>query len=76
MKTQNICGARTKGTGNPCQRSPMPNGKCYLHGGASTGRPVTTGAGTKQALADRAKRVEFRKLLTSIREMVKSVRGW
>ena len=29
-----ICGAKTR-KGTPCQRSPMSNGRCYLHGGAS-----------------------------------------
>jgi len=29
-----ICGAMTK-KGEPCERSPMPNGKCWLHGGAT-----------------------------------------
>jgi hypothetical protein len=34
----NPCGAKTRG-GKPCKRSPMPNGRCKLHGGASTGAP-------------------------------------
>lgn len=33
-----MCGAKTR-AGTPCQRAPMPNGRCYLHGGASTGPP-------------------------------------
>ncbi len=28
------CGAKKK-DGTPCQRSPMPNGRCWLHGGAT-----------------------------------------
>ena len=32
-----ICGARTKGTGDPCRRLPCKNGRCKLHGGHSTG---------------------------------------
>lgn len=36
--TDNICGAETR-SGDPCQRPPMDNGKCYHHGGASTGAP-------------------------------------
>jgi hypothetical protein len=27
------CGARTKGTGRPCQAPAMKNGRCKLHGG-------------------------------------------
>jgi hypothetical protein len=30
------CGAKTN-RGRPCRTWPMPNGKCYRHGGASTG---------------------------------------
>jgi hypothetical protein len=30
------CGARTR-AGTPCRRWPMPNGRCRLHGGSSTG---------------------------------------
>jgi hypothetical protein len=31
------CGARSKRTGKPCQGAAMPNGRCKLHGGKSTG---------------------------------------
>lgn len=31
-----LCGARTR-AGGRCQRHPMPNGRCRLHGGLSTG---------------------------------------
>ena len=36
------CGARTR-AGGRCQRNAMPNGRCYVHGGPSTGpkRPNT-----------------------------------
>jgi hypothetical protein len=44
MKRQNppenpmdsMCGAKTR-AGNPCKRRPMPNGRCKMHGGPSTG---------------------------------------
>jgi hypothetical protein len=32
------CGAKTR-SGTPCQRWAMPNGRCNLHGGKSTGAP-------------------------------------
>jgi hypothetical protein len=35
------CGAKTK-AGGSCQRAPMPNGRCWKHGGASTGPKDTT----------------------------------
>jgi len=47
------CGAKTRATGKPCRGSAMANGRCRLHGGASTGRPVTTGLWTKGAVQKR-----------------------
>jgi hypothetical protein len=32
-----VAGARSKRTGKPCQGAAMPNGRCKLHGGKSTG---------------------------------------
>ena len=31
------CGARSTRTGKPCRAAAMPNGRCKLHGGKSTG---------------------------------------
>src|SRR5215467_1616964 len=31
------CGARSKRTGEPCRGAAMPNGRCKVHGGKSTG---------------------------------------
>ncbi len=36
------CGAKTR-SGKPCQCWAMPNGRCYLHGGASTGPKTPEG---------------------------------
>jgi hypothetical protein len=41
-KPHAICGAKTR-SGEPCTQKPMPNGRCKMHGGMSTGRPVTHG---------------------------------
>jgi len=38
-----ICGAKTKRTGNPCQLYPCKNGRCYLHGGRSSGPKTLQG---------------------------------
>lgn len=40
-----LCGAKNR-QGNPCKRKAMTNGRCDMHGGKATGRPVTTGRGT------------------------------
>src|SRR5262249_13360717 len=31
------CGARSKRKGQPCRAAAMPNGRCKVHGGRSTG---------------------------------------
>ena len=37
------CGARSKRTGKPCRGAAMPNGRCKLHGGKSTGPRTSEG---------------------------------
>lgn len=37
------CGAHCRTTGQPCKNAPMPNGRCRMHGGKSTGRPIKHG---------------------------------
>src|SRR5258708_35382811 len=37
------CGARCKRTGKPCAAAAMPNGRCRLHGGKSTGPRTVEG---------------------------------
>ncbi len=37
------CGAKAKSTGEPCQGPAMPNGRCRLHGGLSTGPKTEEG---------------------------------
>ncbi|NWF37273.1 hypothetical protein F3F93_11055 [Mariprofundus sp. KV] len=49
------CGAKARSTGKPCRGSAMHNGRCRLHGGASKGRPVTSGKWTKESLEQRKK---------------------
>lgn len=34
----NLCGAKTR-SGQPCKNKAMPNGRCRMHGGKSTGAP-------------------------------------
>ncbi len=48
------CGAKTR-SGKPCRTPGMPNGRCRMHGGMSTGRPVIHGRYSKVALAERAR---------------------
>lgn len=38
MMAKKLCGAKTR-NGKTCQRAPMENGRCYLHGGATPSGP-------------------------------------
>lgn len=46
---QALCGAHCRTTGQPCRNHQMANGRCRMHGGKSTGRPITTGRNTAEA---------------------------
>ena len=37
MKHKKQCGAHARSTGAPCRAKALPNGRCKLHGGLSTG---------------------------------------
>jgi hypothetical protein len=60
------CGAKTR-KGTPCMNGAMPNGRCRMHGGKSTGRPVKHGRYTKAA---KAKRKAIAAMIKRSREMV------
>jgi len=63
------CGAHARTTGKPCQSPAMANGRCRMHGGKSTGRPVIHGRYTKVAIAQRRRdRALIRALLALVRE--------
>jgi hypothetical protein len=64
---QHLCGAHCRTTGLPCQNFQMPNGRCRMHGGKSTGRPIKSGQFT--ALVQRDRRM-LRELNRQIRELV------
>ena len=67
------CGARAKGSGEPCRQYAMSNGRCRWHGGKSTGarnphRRLKHGRRTKEAESERRK---FADLLQEVRETLK-----
>lgn len=68
---QALCGAHCRTTGNPCLNFPMPNGRCRMHGGKSTGRPQTSGTYTAEAILERQ---ETNSLLKEVDMLLKSVR--
>ena len=45
------CGATCKRTGQPCQGAAMPNGRCRMHGGTSTGARTPEGKARCRAAA-------------------------
>ena len=76
------CGACSRRTGSPCQKPAMPNGKCRLHGGASTGArtaeglarcrsaPVKHGRRDAAARARAAQRGQARAAVAALRRLV------
>jgi len=48
LKRAPRCHAHARTTGEPCKNASMPNGRCRMHGGKSTGRPISHGLKTKQ----------------------------
>lgn len=69
---QALCGAHCRTTGQPCKNHPMPNGRCRMHGGKSTGRPQISGLHTTEA---KEKRRQIRELLASVFNMIGSHRS-
>ncbi len=73
------CGAKTR-AGVPCRGAAMPNGRCRMHGGPSTGprteagkakiRAVRTKHG-RRSQASIASRREVRAAIRAIRELIR-----
>lgn len=67
------CGARTR-AGNPCMCPAMPNGRCRLHGGKSTGPRTTEGLKRSQearlthGMRTRAAREETKRVNDLVRQ--------
>lgn len=84
LSTAARCGARTKRAHQPCRAPAMRNGRCRLHGGASTG--PRTAAGLERARkarwkhgwhskAAREQRARTRWLLRSARDLFRALDG-
>ena len=77
------CGARSKRTGKPCRAAAMPNGRCKLHGGKSTGPRTPEGlersrrANWKHGYYSReakAERSRLRAAILALRELCGSIK--
>lgn len=64
---QDRCGAHCRTTGHPCLNFQMPNGRCRMHGGKSSGRPVEHGFYTQDAINDRR---ELREIIRDLQMMI------
>ena len=63
LKLAPKCGAFARTTGETCKNASMANGRCRMHGGKSSGRPVTHGQRTKLAKQNRLQVREILNLL-------------
>lgn len=77
MHLSERCGAKTR-RGMPCQSPAMPNGRCRMHGGPSTGAPKGNqnafkhGRYTAKALANRR---EVMNLIKEANKLVAEIEG-
>jgi len=53
LKTAPKCLAHARTTGEPCKNASMANGRCRMHGGRSTGRPIIHGLKSKKTIENR-----------------------
>lgn len=60
------CGAHCRTTGQPCKNACMPNGRCRMHGGKSSGRPIQHGYYASASIKDRQVIEQLDKEITSI----------
>lgn len=65
------CGAHCRTTGNPCLNFQMPNGRCRMHGGKSSGRPQTSGTYSALALLEQQ---AMNSLVKEVQMLLKSIR--
>ena len=65
------CGAYCRTTQAPCKNAAMKNGRCRMHGGRSTGRPVIHGCNTK---VSQAFRKQNREIIRALEESILKLR--
>lgn len=68
-----LCGAYARSADRPCRQIAMANGRCYLHGGKSTGAKnpiIKHGHYTKEAIAEKK---QINRLLADAKEVIKEL---
>ena len=63
----NLCGAKTR-SGAPCKNKAMPNGRCRMHGGKSTGAPKKNKNSEKHGLFSKYLPEDSLEIFNSIEE--------
>lgn len=66
------CGAKTR-AGTPCKGQPIPNGRCRMHGGASTG--PRTQEGLERIRKARTKHGGYSAEMREVRELIRELRA-
>lgn len=67
LATHPRCGAHCRTTGLPCRNPAMENGRCRMHGGRSTGRPIIHGV---YAYVAQVRRREWRGVLLRLKGLI------
>lgn len=68
---QSLCCAHCRTTGAPCKNYKMANGRCRMHGGKGSGRPIESGFYTGKAVASRKKLAELNR---EMRDLIKQLK--
>jgi len=69
------CGAHARTTGKPCKSPAMPNGRCRMHGGTSTGRPKIHGRYSRETIEQKTRWRETLRILSGLIEQATPEEG-
>lgn len=70
------CGAFSRTTGKPCTQWGMPNGRCRMHGGRSTGPKSPSKGNWKhgaRSQEEKARKADIRRLLQESRTLLEKI---
>ena len=67
LKKHPRCNAYARTTGAFCKNPAMKNGRCRMHGGKSTGRPIVYGIYTQE---QKRKNAEIKQILRAFNELL------
>jgi hypothetical protein len=70
------CGAKARTTGKPCLCPAMPNGRCRLHGGKSTGAPTGKANGNYKNGLRTKRSKQFKKTIRAVKAAIRQGNHW